>query len=99
MAIKPLPNSIVLYVPSVEKNPFVYCKDDGTMGDGIGSMSDPAVMVAVEQSAADSRYVSLRFTNNNKYWQKSASDNSIMAVSSQKVEDTTDPSCTLFQDT
>ncbi|XP_047959728.1 uncharacterized protein LOC125204991 [Salvia hispanica] len=99
MAITSLPNSVMLYFPSVEKNHFVYRKNDSSVGDGIDSVFSPVVKVAVEQSTADSRFVNLRFTYNNKYWQKNAGDNSIVAVSSQKVEDTTDPSCTLFEAT
>ncbi|XP_047959335.1 uncharacterized protein LOC125204671 [Salvia hispanica] len=97
MTTTALPNSMVLNVPTAATNPYVYSKDDGSVGNGGDSVFNPVVKIAVEQATVDSKYVHLRFTYTNKYWQKNANDNSIVAVSNTPVEDTADPSCTLFE--
>lgn len=97
MTTTAFPNTIVLNVPTVGTNPYVYCKEDSSVGDGGDSVFNAAVKIVVEQATVDNKYVHLRFSYNNKYWQKSTDDNSIVAISSQRVEDITNPSCTLFE--
>ncbi|XP_047959293.1 uncharacterized protein LOC125204629 [Salvia hispanica] len=57
----------------------------------------PASKIIVEQSTVNDKYVHLRFYINNKYWHKNTRDNRIVASLNQPIEDTTDPSCTLFE--
>ncbi|XP_047954078.1 uncharacterized protein LOC125200485 [Salvia hispanica] len=57
----------------------------------------PATKIIVEQSTVNNKYVHLRFYINNRYWSRDTRDNAIVAISNQPIEDTTDPSCTLFE--
>ncbi|KAG6398060.1 hypothetical protein SASPL_139510 [Salvia splendens] len=93
------PHSIVLLVPSGTSNPYACCQDNGYLGYGGDSVFNPLVKIAVEKATVNNNYVHLRFTYNNKYWQRSKDNYNLVAVSNQPVEDTTDPFCTLFEPT
>ncbi|KAG6415364.1 hypothetical protein SASPL_122775 [Salvia splendens] len=81
-----IPKSIVLGVTEAVTNRYLYCKADGCIGYGGDSVFSPIV------SRAINNYFHLRFTCNNKYWQKSK-----FSHKKQPIEDTTDQSCTLFK--
>ncbi|KAL1538263.1 hypothetical protein AAHA92_27027 [Salvia divinorum] len=97
MATTALPKLAVLNVPKSGANTYVYRKDDGSVVDGNDDMFSELVKIEIEQSKADVNRVHLRFCYNNKYWQKKADDDSIVAISNKTEEDTTKPSCTLFE--
>ncbi|XP_057772381.1 uncharacterized protein LOC130991950 [Salvia miltiorrhiza] len=99
MATTALPIFMVINVPKAATNTYLYRKDDGSVADGGDSMFSPLVKIGVERAAIDAKYVHLRFCYNNRYWQKSADDDTIVAVSNKPEEDTTKPSCTLFEPT
>lgn len=92
-----IPNFIVLLIPAGVSKSYLCCQADGYLGYGDESVFSPLVKIAVEKSTVNNNYVHLRFTYNNKYWQKSKDNNNLVAVSNQPVEDTTDPFCTLFE--
>ena len=94
-----LPRLAVLKVPTT--NTYVY-RTDGDVGsvvDGEIDIFSELVKLEIERSQAASTRVHLRFCFNNKYWQKSADNDSIVAKSNKPEEDATSPSCTLFQPT
>ncbi|XP_047960929.1 uncharacterized protein LOC125205823 [Salvia hispanica] len=99
MATSALPRHVVLSVPRAATNTYVYRRDDGTVADGNNDMLSELVKIEIERSRADSTRVHLRFRFTNRYWQKNANDDSIVAVSNKPEEDTTNPSCTLFHTT
>ncbi|KAG6383121.1 hypothetical protein SASPL_157131 [Salvia splendens] len=92
-----LPNAVVLNVPTSATNTYLYRKDDGSVANGGDNMFSPMVKIEIEQATAGDKYVHLRFSYYNKYWQKSADNNSIVAVSNKPEEDVTMASCTLFE--
>ncbi|KAG6398052.1 hypothetical protein SASPL_139502 [Salvia splendens] len=92
-----IPPSIVLLIPEGVSNPYACCQDNGYLGYGGDSVFSPLVKIAVEKVTVNNNYVHLRFTYNNKYWQRSKDNYNLVAVSNQPVEDTTDPFCTLFE--
>ncbi|XP_047959352.1 uncharacterized protein LOC125204688 [Salvia hispanica] len=64
---------------------------------GEQSVFSTLVKIDVERATSNANYVHLRFSNSNKYWSKRANNNVVVAELKQPVEDTKDPSCTLFQ--
>ncbi|XP_047961326.1 uncharacterized protein LOC125206074 [Salvia hispanica] len=92
-----IPNFIVLLIPAGVSKSYLCCQADGYLGYGDESVFSPLVKIAVEKSTVNNNYVHLRFTYNNKYWQKSRDNNNLVTASNQPVEDTTDPFCTLFE--
>ncbi|XP_057788216.1 uncharacterized protein LOC131005324 [Salvia miltiorrhiza] len=100
MATTALPMYIVMNVPKAATNTYLYRKDDdGSVVDGEDSMFSPLVKIGVQQAAVNTKYVHLLFCYSNRYWQKSYDNNTIVAVSTKPEEDTTKPSCTLFEPT
>ncbi|KAL1538266.1 hypothetical protein AAHA92_27030 [Salvia divinorum] len=97
MATTALPRHVVLNVPKAGTNTYIYREDDGSVVDGNNDMFSEFVKIEIERSKTDNIRVHLRFTYNNRYWQKDADDDSIVAVSTKPEEDTTKPSCTLFE--
>ncbi|XP_047962093.1 uncharacterized protein LOC125206922 [Salvia hispanica] len=92
------PRKLSLGISTLGVNkPYVCCHADGHLGYGGDSVFRPLVKIVVEKSTVNNNNVHLRFTYNNKYWQKSKDNNNLVAVSNQPVEDTTDPFCTLFE--
>ncbi|KAL1538244.1 hypothetical protein AAHA92_27008 [Salvia divinorum] len=97
MATAALPRHVVLNVPKAGTNTYVYRKDDGSVVDGKDDMFSEVVKIELERSKADNIRFHLRFTYTNRYWQKNADDDTIVAVLTKPEEDTTKPSCTLFE--
>ncbi|XP_041994443.1 uncharacterized protein LOC121744841 [Salvia splendens] len=97
MATYALPRFVVLNVPKAGTNTYVCSKNDGLVIDGDDSMFSPHVKIEIERATVDNKYIHLRFSYNNKYWQKNADDNSIVAISNKPEEDTMKSSCTLFE--
>ncbi|KAL1538306.1 hypothetical protein AAHA92_27066 [Salvia divinorum] len=92
-----LPNSIVIVI-NTNRDTYVYRKDsNGSVWGGIDSPFSPLVKIQVERAKADNDHIHLRFTHNNKYWQKNMDTSSIVAISNKLEEDTGKPSCTLFK--
>ncbi|XP_057773149.1 uncharacterized protein LOC130992511 [Salvia miltiorrhiza] len=92
-----LPSFIVMSVPMYSGYTYVRRNDDGSAVVGEDSMFSPLVKIELERATTNDKYVHIRFCYNNKYWQKSDGDDGIVALSSKPEEDTTKPSCTLFE--
>ncbi|XP_057772507.1 uncharacterized protein LOC130992053 [Salvia miltiorrhiza] len=77
---------------------FHFKEEDGSVGLGEESVFSTLAKVEVEPAKSNANYVHLRFSHFNRYWQRK-SDGSwfIAAESNQPEEDTTNPSCTLFE--
>ncbi|XP_042035013.1 uncharacterized protein LOC121781333 [Salvia splendens] len=97
MATTSLPRLVVFNVPKAGTNTYVYRKDDGSVVDGENDKFSELVKIEVERSKTNNERIHLRFSHKNRYWQKNASDDSIVAVSNKPEEDTTKASCTLFE--
>lgn len=103
-----LPGFIVINSYYNTDKGFVQYKENEGAGAGTGSVvlaEDESVfstLVKVEVERAKSakyagtNYVHLRFSNSNKYWARSSDGSLIVAKSTVPEEDTSKPSCTLF---
>ncbi|KAG6428952.1 hypothetical protein SASPL_106991 [Salvia splendens] len=80
-----------------DRGHFYYNEGGSTVTLGEQSVFSTLVKIEVERATGNANYVHLRFCHSNRYWSKSATSNVIIAESKQPVEDTKDPSCTLFQ--
>ncbi|KAG6428926.1 hypothetical protein SASPL_106965 [Salvia splendens] len=93
-----LPRFIAITTTSYpDKGHFYYNEGGSTVTLGEQSVFSTLVKIEVERATGNPNYVHLRFCHSNRYWSKSATRNVIIAESKQPVEDTKDPSCTLFQ--
>ncbi|KAL1551588.1 hypothetical protein AAHA92_19410 [Salvia divinorum] len=93
-----LPKLITIKTTSYPDKGFLYYNEKGSSVNlGEQSVFSTLVKIEVERAKSNNNYVHLRFSNSNRYWSKRADSNVIIAKSRQPVEDTTDPSCTLFQ--
>ncbi|KAG6398026.1 hypothetical protein SASPL_139476 [Salvia splendens] len=64
---------------------------------GTQSKFSERAKIEVEPSSINERYVHLRFSSSNRYWQRNPDNNLIVAESIKPVEHLTDPSSTLFE--
>ncbi|KAG6397159.1 hypothetical protein SASPL_143324 [Salvia splendens] len=92
-----LPNAVVLNVPTSATILIYTVRTMGLSLTEVTTCFSPMVKIEIEQATAGDKYVHLRFSYYNKYWQKSADNNSIVAVSNKPEEDVTMASCTLFE--
>ncbi|XP_042048282.1 uncharacterized protein LOC121794263 [Salvia splendens] len=93
-----LPRFIAITTTSYpDKGHFYYNEGGSTVTLGEQSVFSTLAKIEVERATGNANYVHLRFCYSNRYWSKSATSNVIIAESKQPVEDTKDPSCTLFQ--
>lgn len=76
---------------------FYYREADGSVVLGEPSVFSTLVKIEVERAASHDRYVHLRFSHSNRYWQRKVNDQFIECVSTKPEEDTSNPSCTLFE--
>ncbi|KAL1551585.1 hypothetical protein AAHA92_19407 [Salvia divinorum] len=93
-----LPKFIAIRTTSYPDRGHLYYNESGssvTLGEQ--SVFSTLVKIEVELAKSNSNYVHLRFSNSNRYWSKRANSNVIVAELKQPVEDTKEPSCTLFQ--
>ncbi|KAG6428951.1 hypothetical protein SASPL_106990 [Salvia splendens] len=83
-----LPKFIAIQTTSYpDRGHFYYNERQSSVNLGQENVFSALVKIEVERATSNTNYVHLRFTNNNV----------IIAESKQPVEDTTEPSCTLFQ--
>ncbi|XP_047958971.1 uncharacterized protein LOC125204364 isoform X2 [Salvia hispanica] len=93
-----LPDFITIRTTRFPDRGLLYYNEGGrTVTLGEQSAFSTLVKIEVERATSNANQVHLRFSNSNRYWSKSANSNVIVAELKQPVEDTTDPSCTLFQ--
>ncbi|KAG6428950.1 hypothetical protein SASPL_106989 [Salvia splendens] len=93
-----LPKLIAIKTASYpDKGHLYYNESASVVGLGEQSVFSTLVKIEVEQAASNPNYVHLRFSNFNRYWSQRANGNGIVAELKKPVEDTTDPSCTLFE--
>ncbi|XP_047959194.1 uncharacterized protein LOC125204547 [Salvia hispanica] len=64
---------------------------------GEQSVFSTLVKIEVERATSNANYVHLRFCHSNRYWSQRVNGNGIVAELREPVEDTTNPSCTLFE--
>ncbi|KAL1538269.1 hypothetical protein AAHA92_27032 [Salvia divinorum] len=83
---------------SAYRDTYVFRQDDGFVFEGKDDIFSEQVKIEIEPSKTDDKCVHLRFSHKNKYWQKNAGDDSIVAVSNKPEEDREKESCTLFED-
>ncbi|KAL1538270.1 hypothetical protein AAHA92_27032 [Salvia divinorum] len=82
---------------SAYRDTYVFRQDDGFVFEGKDDIFSEQVKIEIEPSKTDDKCVHLRFSHKNKYWQKNAGDDSIVAVSNKPEEDREKESCTLFE--
>ncbi|XP_042054674.1 uncharacterized protein LOC121799381 [Salvia splendens] len=95
-----LPKLIAIKTASYPDKGHLYFNESGSGSSvtiGEQSVFSTLVKIEVEQATSNPNYVHLRFSNFNRYWSQRANGNGIVAELKQPVEDTTDPSCTLFE--
>ncbi|XP_042048276.1 uncharacterized protein LOC121794257 isoform X2 [Salvia splendens] len=93
-----LPKFIAIQTTSYpDRGHFYYNERQSSVNLGQENVFSALVKIEVERATSNTNYVHLRFSNSNRYWSLRANNNVIIAESKQPVEDTTEPSCTLFQ--
>ena len=93
-----LPKFIAIKTTSYpDRGHLYYNERQSSVNLGEENVSSTLVKIEVERATSNTNYVHLRFSNSNRYWSLRANSNVIVAESKQPVEDTTNPSCTLFQ--
>ncbi|XP_047957499.1 uncharacterized protein LOC125203231 isoform X2 [Salvia hispanica] len=93
-----LPKFIAIKTTSYpDRGHFYYNERQSSVNLGEGNVSSTLVKIEVERATSNTNYVHLRFSNSKRYWSLRANNNVIVAESNQPVEDTREPSCTLFQ--
>ncbi|KAH6826826.1 hypothetical protein C2S53_013024 [Perilla frutescens var. hirtella] len=99
MAAEELPQFVVLQSEYKNERYSAYYYDGGVVRLGNKSVFDPLTQIEIERPKDErldkDEYVHLRFCRTNKYW--SVYTQKIYATSNQPEEDTSKPSCTLFQ--
>lgn len=100
MTSKTWPKFVVIRWKGEDRSAMAYKGDVGFPGSVFDDQSagvwNPMAKVEIEPSKIDgARYFNMRFCHSNKYW--ACQGGLVSAVSNQPVEDTSDPSCTLFE--
>lgn len=97
MATMVLPKFIVIELKASPNAGYMYHSETGFVAFGDPSVFSALVKIEAERATSNGKYVNLRFCSSNKYWQKNADNNFVVAKSNKVEEDTTKPSCTLFE--
>lgn len=97
-----LPRYVLIKFYDMKVTVFGYDEEyEGVRGSVIldgGGMYSPAAKIEVEPAESNSKYVHLRFCHNNKYLaRRDSKDGFVVADSDKPEEDTSKPSCTLFE--
>lgn len=95
------PDSIVMKSMTSNRGGYCYYMDESDAVRGFVRCAEdtafnPLSAIDVER-AEDDRLVHLRFRHTNKYWGRQASGRWIVATSDQPINDTSLPTCTLFE--
>ncbi|XP_057772372.1 uncharacterized protein LOC130991929 [Salvia miltiorrhiza] len=102
LAADAIPRFIVMKSKPYSDKGHAYFKADakgsgGSVVLGEADVFSTLVKMEAERSTSDNKYISLRFGYSNRYWVLKANSNLIVAESDQPDEDTTKPTCTLFE--
>ncbi|KAG6425882.1 hypothetical protein SASPL_110090 [Salvia splendens] len=79
------------------RNAYYSAEKDGSVLVGEEDVFSTLVKIEVERSTTNTKYVHLRFSYFNRYWQRKESGVDIVGASDQPEEDLTKPTCTLFE--
>ncbi|XP_057802347.1 uncharacterized protein LOC131017563 [Salvia miltiorrhiza] len=102
LAADPTPRFIVIKSKQYSDKGHAYFKAEaegsgGSVHLGEADVFSTLVKMEAERSTSGSKYISLRFCYSNRYWVRKANSNLIVSESDQPEEDTTKPTCTLFE--
>ncbi|XP_047963978.1 uncharacterized protein LOC125208415 [Salvia hispanica] len=93
-----LPRFIAIRTTTFPGHGHLYYNESGSsVSLGESSVFSTLVKIEVERATSNANFVHLRFCHSNRYWSRRANSNVIIAELNKPVEDTKDPSCTLFQ--
>ncbi|XP_057796720.1 uncharacterized protein LOC131012739 [Salvia miltiorrhiza] len=101
LAADAIPRFIVVKSKVYSDKGNAYFKADGTGGGSVllgeADVFSTVAKIEAERSTSSNSYINLRFCYSNRYWARKANSNLIVADSDQPDEDTTKPTCTLFE--